>query len=105
MSQNYSIKGLFQSMIPKEIELMRGMVLDAKPLKIQMTGDEKLIINERVAVVPKHLTDYEAEAEFVSEGVRSSGRLTVHHALKTGEQVLVLALNQGKLFLVIDRVG
>ena len=57
-----SLKQLFQSMIPGGPELMEGKVIQINPLKIQMTNDEKLIINERITIVPWHLTDYKTRA-------------------------------------------
>lgn len=59
-----SLKQLFQSMIPGGPELMEGKVIQINPLKIQMTNDEKLIINERITIVPWHLTDYKTRATY-----------------------------------------
>lgn len=145
---NMSLKGIFQGMIPADAELMQGTVISASPLKIQMTNDEKLIINERITVVPRHLSDYTTTATFtVGDGALSSvttssgshqhsggthgghtsgdgshthsggahshplstftlshGTLTVYNALKVGEAVYVLSLNNGKLYYVLDRV-
>ena len=113
-----------------------------------MVNDEKLIINERITVVPRHLSDYTTEATFtVGKGTLTSvtttsgshqhsggthgghdggngshehvggthshplstytldhGTLTVWNALKVGEMVYVLSLNNGKLYYVLDRV-
>lgn len=65
---NMSLKGIFQGMIPADAELMQGTVISTSPLKIQMTNDEKLIINERITVVPRHLSDYVTEATFTVDG-------------------------------------
>jgi len=128
-----SLKQLFQSMQPVDVELMQGTVIQASPLKIQMVNDEKLIINERITIVPRHLTDYTTTATYtVGKGTLnaattvsgshgghdsgngthshplasftlSGGTLTVHNALKKGEKVHVLSLNKGKLYYVLDR--
>lgn len=102
-----SLKQLFQSMIPDGDELMEGTVIEAKPLKIQMTNDEKLIINERITVVPWHLTDYITTAILRTDGEALSERsiLTVYNALQKGDKVHVLALNHGKLYYILDRVA
>jgi hypothetical protein len=146
--QSTSLKELFQGMIPTDVELMQGTVISVSPLKIQMVNDEKLIINERITVVPRHLSDYTTEATFsVGKGTLTSvttasgshehsggthsghtggngshehsggthshplstyaldhGTLTVWNALKVGEVVYVLSLNNGKLYYVLDRV-
>ena len=137
-----SLKALFQGMAPEGPELMIGKVIQASPLKIQMLNDEKLVINERITVVPWHLTDYTTKATFEvgTGGIASytegdgkhshgscgfggghsgdgththhlvsfkvtSGTITVHNALKVGDQVHVLALNSGKLYYVLDKVA
>lgn len=130
-----SLKQLFQSLVPKEVELLQGTVIATGPLKIQITNDEKLIINERITIVPWHLTDYTTTATLAkADGSLDSqtfqdgthgghlagdgahinhldtftltrGKLTVYNALKVGEKVHVLALNSGKLYYVMDRVA
>lgn len=119
-----SLKQIFQSMSVNGIELMQGTVISASPLKIQITNDEKLILNERIAIVPWHLTDYTTHATFTVGGgaldaqtnlvdghthqletyTLTKGTLTVHNALKVGEKVHVLSLNNGKKYFVLDRV-
>jgi hypothetical protein len=129
-----SIKQLFQRMIPDGDEIMEGTVIQPSPLKIQMTNDEKLIINERITIVPWHLTDYTTTADILKdEGTLDSqtlqdgghgghmggdgthinhldtfnlhkGTINVYNALKKGEKVHVLSLNHGKLYYVLDRV-
>nr|DAH48756.1 MAG TPA: Protein of unknown function (DUF2577) [Bacteriophage sp.] len=115
-----SLKGIFQGMIPADAELMQGTVISASPLKIQMANDEKLIVNERITVVPRHLTDYTTTCSF-TKGAKGavygpdtrgdtmtnptfSGSITMYNALKTGDKVYVLSLNNGKLYYVLDRV-
>lgn len=116
-----SIKGLFQSMIPKGDELMEGVVIQTDPLKIKMTGDDKLIISDRITIVPWHLTDYKTRATYKKEDgtldSRSSdgakletynlekGVIVVHNALRKGDKLHILALNHGKLYYVLDRVA
>lgn len=129
-----SLKQIFQGMIPADAEIMQGIVISASPLKIQMVNDEKLIINERITIVPRHLSDYTTEATFtVGKGTLTSqtkndgshgghdggngthinhldtftlshGTLTVYNALKKDDVVYVLAVNNGKLYYVFDRV-
>lgn len=115
-----SLKGIFQGMIPADAELMQGTVISASPLKIQMANDEKLIINERITVVPRHLSNYQTTCS-LAKGTKGgvygpstdgskltdftfSGSITVYNALKAGEKVYVLSLNNGKLYYVLDRV-
>ena len=71
--QSKSLKNIFQGMVRGYAELMQGTVISVSPLKIQMANDEKLIINERITVVPRHLSDYKTKATYtVDEGVLDS---------------------------------
>jgi len=92
-----SLKQMFQGMIPKDVELLQGTVAKIGPLKIQMSGDEKLFITERITIVPWHLTDYTTKL--------NGSPATVSNALKVGETVHVLSINHGKLYYVLDRVA
>lgn len=128
-----SLKQLFQSMVPGGPELMEGTVIQTRPLKIQVTNDEKLIINERVTIVPWHLTDYTTRATYrKADGTLDSwtkndgshddpiggihvhygenfnlykGIIIVHNALRKGDKLHILSLNHGKLYYVLDRVA
>lgn len=137
-----SLKEMFQGMIPEGAEIMQGVVISASPLKIQMTNDEKLVINERITVVPWHLTDYTTKIDIEKrDGTIDSltyedgehhhmypsspphgpttetkhkhaletyniyqATIKVYNALKLGDLVYVLSLNNGKLYFVLDRV-
>lgn len=73
MADETSLKGIIQSMMFDSAELMQGTVISASPLKIQMVNDEKLIINERITVVPRHLSDYTTTATYtVGDGSLNS---------------------------------
>ncbi len=130
-----SLKQMFQSMIPTALELMQGTVIQTAPLRIQIDGDDKLIINERITVVPWHLTDYKTTATYIkdkgsldsqtlNDGAHGGhqggdgthinhldtfnlkkGTLTVHNALRLGDKLHILSLNSGKFYYVLDRVA
>lgn len=128
-----SLKQLFQGMIPVDAEIMEGIVIQTGPLKIQMTNDEKHIINERVTIVPWHLTDYTTRATYrkmdgtldswtKNDGAHADpvggthvhhgedfnlykGIIIVHNALRKGDKLHILSLNHGKLYYVLDRVA
>lgn len=128
-----SIKQLIQGMMPVGEELLEGTVIQTGPLKIQITGDDKLIINERITVVPWHLTDYKTRATYRKmDGILDSwtkndgkhadpvggthvhyledynlykGIIVVHNALRVGDILHILSLNNGKLYYVLDRVA
>ena len=53
-----SIKEMFQGMIPDSMGVVRGKVVSAAPLKIQVVNDDKLLLSENLICVPRHLSDY-----------------------------------------------
>lgn len=119
-----SIKGLFQAMAPTAAELIQGTVLCISPLKIQIANDSKLVIGAAITVIPEHLTDYRVSADLVwgentslsNDTVTADGGklekfqikgavLVLHNALKVGETVHILSLQNGKKYYVLDRVS
>lgn len=58
ISEGTSIKQMIQGMQVDNMEVMRGIVISASPLKIQVENDEKLVIGSNSIYIPKHLTDY-----------------------------------------------
>lgn len=53
-----SLKQLFQQMVPEAMEILRGTVISASPLKIQVENDEKLVLSQNIVCVPRHLSTY-----------------------------------------------
>ena len=123
MADALSLKGAFQGMIPTSAELMVGIVISTSPLKIQMVNDEKLVIGAAITVVPRHLTNYTTKVTISGGSLSGSttynslhshgyasftdtmADMTVYNALKKGEMVHVLALQNGKKYYVLDRVN
>lgn len=145
-----SLKQMLQSMMGDGPQVLIGTVKGVNPLKIQIEGDEKLVIGGSNTIIPWHLTDYTTKATYEldageidseTEGDGShchsggehgghyggdgrhthgkdgehlhhlvtftltQGTLTVHNALKVGETVYVLSINNGKRYFVLDRTG
>ena len=118
-----SIKSMFQSMIPDSTGVVLGKVLSASPLKIQVVNDDKLILNENLVIIPKHLSDYETECDLTLDKGRLDGKtkkvppgpyeletfniynaaLKIHNALKPGDMIYLLSFNEGKKYYVLDR--
>ncbi|MBQ8331145.1 MAG: DUF2577 domain-containing protein [Clostridia bacterium] len=104
MGDPNSLKALIQELIPDPCGIFQGRVVSTSPLKIQALNDEKLIISALSMIVPKHLTDYTAEAEFSTGDSVTGGTITIRNGLKAGEKVHLLSLNHGKKYYVLDRV-
>ncbi len=127
-----SIKEMMQGMSERNAELLQGVVISESPLKIQAVNDSKLIITQVSAIIPWHLTDYETTVDLeetenspiihaatskdiVSETVSLHShknekfkiyklKVKVYNALKKGEMVHILAVQNGKKYFILDRV-
>ncbi len=116
-----SIKSMIQKMTARGAEVVQGAVISAVPLKIQIAGDNKLVISENNTYVPAHLTDYKttckiskspgginaptAGGDKLEDFELNEAMITIYNALKPGEKVHVLAFNSGKQYFVLGRVN
>lgn len=104
----------------KPMALMRGTVTSAAPLKIQI--DQRLELDADLLILTSSVMDYETEITVSWETAEKSGgsgdasfashkhsvagkkKIKVHNALKVGETVLLLRVQGGQKFIVLDRV-
>lgn len=103
----------------KPANMIFGKVISTSPLQIKV--DQKLILGKSQLVLSKNVTDYrlsvtvdwdtddastDADIE-VSHVHKTSGSrtLTVHNALKTGEEVILMQVAGGQKYIVIDKIG
>ena len=98
-----------------------GVVMQESPLKIKV--DQKLILTEEFLVLTRNVTDYEFEmtvnhtTEKAQKGGKDpavashkhmyKGRKTflVHNKLRKDENVILLGVQGGQTYVVLDRVG
>ena len=108
MPEPTSLKQAIQGMTQSGIEVIRGKVVSAAPLKVQALNDEKLQISANILCVPKHLTNYSVSASLALspaiDGVSNvQAAMTVNDGLKAGEVVYILSYNHGKKYYILDR--
>lgn len=93
-------------------DLRFGTVTSVKPLKIQITN--QFILPESLLIVPQHLTDHEVEVTIPnwktsqSDGhthsIEGKNKMTVHGALKVGNQVALIRKTGGQSYYILDRI-
>lgn len=104
----------------KPVNIVFGTVVSASPLKIQV--DQKSIYTSKMLILTRNVTNYtismtvDHQTEDTSGGSGDAAFEAHHHAytgtksflvlnaLKAGEKVLLLRVQGGKKFVVIDRV-
>lgn len=119
------LKQLFQGMVPEGTTVVGGTVVSASPLSIRVENDDKLTVSGNALLVPRYLGDWTAAVDIsLGKGTINSATnnvqghthkletftltgatMTVHNALRAGEAVYLLKFNNGKNYLVLDRVA
>lgn len=104
----------------KPVEFRFGKVISVSPLQIRI--DQKAPLQGPQLILTRNVTDYEMDitvdhrtsyesggsgySAFSSHAHTYAGRkkITVHNALVAGDEVVLLQLQGGKKFLVLDRI-
>lgn len=85
----------------KPVQVTIGTVLSTCPLKIQ--SEQKSIYTSKMLILTRNVTDFEVDMT-VNDAALRRNTFKVHNALRAGEKVLLLRVQQGKKFVVIDRM-
>lgn len=104
----------------KPVQVVFGTVQTVSPLTIRI--EQKLTLGEKNLILTRNVTDYTVEMtvdHFTEESAGGAGEAAfaahahpylgrkpflVHNALRPGERVLLLRMQQGRKFVVIDRL-
>lgn len=114
----------------KPVNVLFGTILSASPLKISV--EQKLTLGSKQLILSRNVTDYsvamtldhtteshshdhEIQDTFTGGGSSSTEThnheykgtkmFRVHNALKAGEKVILIRIQGGQKFLVLDRLG
>ena len=105
----------------KPANMTFGKVISTSPLQIKV--DQKLILTSVHLVLSRNVTDYRlsvtmdhatetasggsGDSSFASHAhnIKGTKTVTVHNALKVGEEVILMQLSGGQKYVVIDRTG
>lgn len=97
-----------------------GEVINENPLQIRI--DQKLILGEAQLKLTRNVTDFEVDMTMNHETESASGgsgysefaphkheykgrkKFLVHNSLKNGEKVLLIRMQGGQQYIVVDRV-
>ncbi|WP_195985385.1 DUF2577 family protein [Clostridium sp. D33t1_170424_F3] len=74
-----SLKQLFQQMVPEAVEVLRGTVISASPLKIQVENDDKLVLTQNIICLPRHLSTYTTTIDI------QLGKGTINSVTRSGQ--------------------
>ena len=111
------------------VQIAFGKVISASPLKIQ--SEQKAIYTEKMLILTRNVTDYEvdvsvsAQSVVISHGhdvvdtytgggsatpmnhnhpIKGKKKVKVHNALLVDDEVILLRVQGGKKYVVLDRI-
>lgn len=111
----------FKSLKPTNV--LYGNVLSIDPLKISI--EQKLILTKEYLLLTKNVADYKVNitVDHKTEGYththegdvysydthnhayKGVKEITIHNGLKTGDKVLLMQIEGGQKFIVLEKVG
>lgn len=97
-----SLKEVFQKISGEQtsVTVTKAVITSTNPLAAHLLNDDKIILNSRLLIIPKHLTDYSVTINIDSE----ERQAVVHNSLKSGDIIYVLSYNFGKKYIALGRV-
>lgn len=91
--------------------IVYGVVVSDNPVEISI--EQKIKLGEMQLVLLRNVTDYEVNATFNmasnvvsqhSHAVNCKSKVVVHNKLKIGENVMLLRVQGGQKYIVVDRL-
>lgn len=94
-------------------EVIFGIVTGASPLAVSV--DQKMTLKAPMLILTNNVRDYTVEVDVIwtthpsgdpahSHPVSGRKTMTVHNGLKIGEKVLLLKMQGGQQYVILDRV-
>ena len=84
----------------KPTAVVYGKVISISPLKINV--EQKMTLTIAQLVLTRNVTDFETELKL--DGQSSKQKYIIHNALKVGDEVLMIQMQGGQKYIVMDRV-
>lgn len=82
------------------VSMLYGTVIQGSPLQVKV--DQRITLTEEFLIVPQQLTAYEVTLEGVP-GYEDKP-LVIRNGLAEGDKVLLLRVQGGQQFVILDRV-
>jgi len=94
-----SIKQLVQACTTESTDLFYGRVINTSPLTVELQNDSNQRVSEALLIVPEHLKDKDYTVDINGE----ENIITLKNALQKNENVIILSINGGNLYLIVGR--
>lgn len=83
------------------VRLIDADVISDSPLRIRLSQNSKLVLGQERFIIPEKLTDY----EITVQTPRGLEMQTIMNALKAGDRIVVVSMQGGGMYYVLDRKG
>lgn len=104
MSDEVSIKGLFQSLCPEQLDIISAKIISVNPLKAVSTNNTKMQISSQSLIVPECFSrHYEKMSFYIEDKYYSNVNVLVDNALNVGDVVYLLYLKNISKFFILGR--
>ena len=84
------------------VSVLFGEVLSIENFKIKI--DQKRILDKDFFIIPERLTRYEVDLTHNHGSNNALGKLVVREGLKQGDKVLLLRVQGGQQYVILDKV-
>lgn len=94
-----SIRQLVQACTGESTGLFYGRVINTSPLTVELQNDSNQRVSEALLIVPEHLKDKDYTVNINGE----ENIITLNNALQKNDNVIILSINGGNLYLIVGR--
>ncbi|RXI46260.1 hypothetical protein DP145_06690 [Clostridium tetani] len=85
------------------VNILFGEVLSIEDFKIKV--DQKLILDKDFFIIPESLIKYEVDLKHNHDSNNTAlGKLVIREGLKQGDKVLLLRVQGGQQYVILDKV-
>ncbi|WP_282804587.1 DUF2577 domain-containing protein [Clostridium tetani] len=85
------------------VNILFGEVLSMEDFKIKV--DQKLILDKDFFIIPESLIRYEVDLKHSHGSNKTAlGKLVIREGLKKGDKVLLLRIQGGQQYVILDKV-
>jgi hypothetical protein len=85
------------------VNMLFGEVLNIEDFKIKV--EQKLVLDKEFFIIPESLTRYEVDLTHThGQNGPALGKLVIREGLKQGDTVLLLRVQGGQQYVIIDKV-
>ncbi|RXM69435.1 DUF2577 domain-containing protein [Clostridium tetani] len=84
------------------VNILFGEVLSIEDFKIKV--DQKLILDKDFFIIPERLTRYEVNLTHNHGYSNALGKLVIREGIKQGDKVLLLRVQGGQQYVILDKV-